>query len=769
MQIDRQSIFFFIILIIFLIIPNGNDESRFLKKEELIEKFKDQLKIAYKEHLNSRYETGYGNIIGFKLSYLDNLKGLKENQWPIHVFNNQNYWEEREEFSILPDIVSNEVKKFWGTDPIKNHSESAYLLNIAGKAYGEFSIMNLERLLGKFRWSESSFIKKDPKFVKENDSNVDKLDKIFEGLFTNETSLEKNRLNKSNEFSLSGGKISLSILNYNYNFFKTNQLTHNISLDDAILIHIRVDIKDYEEIKNFEFDSQGIYFQKTGSLITTTNSDIFFGIYGISHMTLNKENFMKLKLLMDQHLKLLDFDKIINLDYINNFVLRKKIECELILYLQLERTKFLIDQLNSIDKELLNPTGTTLPKNLPKIDVKNFLIYLPNCGKIFYKKPNSTFKGHKTNALTFHLKKLLRITFLLVFIQLFFFLRQVKKLNTPGKLSKISSKTLFLIAFQDFLIALFFLLMSTLSENLYFFLISIAMSLFVLSGIFELKLLIKIIFIQMNEGNSYWTFLKEKILRFFGSQYQENNALNNNSNNNQNHLYFLNLFFFFGFALSLLSTFLILNSLVWRLKYRIIFEYFSLILSNSFWIPQFFRNTIKNKKKSFTWEYIIVMSIIRMIPISYLCLYKQNLLSHHYDPYLFFLILFWFSFQICLLYLQILFGPRFWTDKNWIPKSYDYYRILDFDNLEKGHLSDILKKSKLEKDVDGVIKCKSTCSICISEINFIIYSNKKKSSKIKNDSYMITPCNHIFHSDCLENWLSYKLQCPVCRDDLPPV
>ena len=33
--------------------------------------------------------------------------------------------------------------------------------------------------------------------------------------------------------------------------------------------------------------------------------------------------------------------------------------------------------------------------------------------------------------------------------------------------------------------------------------------------------------------------------------------------------------------------------------------------------------------------------------------------------------------------------------------------------------------------------------------------------------YMVTPCRHIFHTACLEGWMRYRLQCPICRDVLP--
>jgi len=35
--------------------------------------------------------------------------------------------------------------------------------------------------------------------------------------------------------------------------------------------------------------------------------------------------------------------------------------------------------------------------------------------------------------------------------------------------------------------------------------------------------------------------------------------------------------------------------------------------------------------------------------------------------------------------------------------------------------------------------------------------------------YMVTPCRHVFHSTCLEGWMRFRLQCPICRENLPPL
>jgi transmembrane E3 ubiquitin-protein ligase len=35
--------------------------------------------------------------------------------------------------------------------------------------------------------------------------------------------------------------------------------------------------------------------------------------------------------------------------------------------------------------------------------------------------------------------------------------------------------------------------------------------------------------------------------------------------------------------------------------------------------------------------------------------------------------------------------------------------------------------------------------------------------------YMVTPCRHVFHAECLEGWMGLRLVCPVCREALPPL
>ena len=108
-----------------------------------------------------------------------------------------------------------------------------------------------------------------------------------------------------------------------------------------------------------------------------------------------------------------------------------------------------------------------------------------------------------------------------------------------------------------------------------------------------------------------------------------------------------------------------------------------------------FRNTLKNRRKSFTWEFAFGTSVIRVLPIYYFALVKGNPLRHRYDPILCIVVSVWLGVQLLLLVLQNQFGPRFWINEKWLPKAYEYQRLLSMKDLqEEGFSSELLENLK---------------------------------------------------------------------------
>ena len=84
--------------------------------------------------------------------------------------------------------------------------------------------------------------------------------------------------------------------------------------------------------------------------------------------------------------------------------------------------------------------------------------------------------------------------------------------------------------------------------------------------------------------------------------------------------------------------------------------------------------------------------------------------------------------------------------------SYEELMKLDEDNFDKGKgfSEQQLKKLRIEPYRNPNPKNKESCSICMSELNtkdFIIKLN----------------CSHIFHKDCIKEWLARKKTCAICK------
>ena len=55
---------------------------------------------------------------------------------------------------------------------------------------------------------------------------------------------------------------------------------------------------------------------------------------------------------------------------------------------------------------------------------------------------------------------------------------------------------------------------------------------------------------------------------------------------------------------------------------------------------------------------------------------------------------------------------------------------------------------------------------CVKNIRHYLFEFHTVKKNLYNKPFMKTPCGHVFHSDCLENWLNQKMECPSCRQEI---
>jgi Ring finger domain len=164
-----------------------------------------------------------------------------------------------------------------------------------------------------------------------------------------------------------------------------------------------------------------------------------------------------------------------------------------------------------------------------------------------------------------------------------------------------------------------------------------------------------------------------------------------------------------------------------------------LILSHSF-LPQIYLTARKGYKSTIKPSVIIVISLSRLLLVLYLFGYPNNFIgiSANYGYCCIFIL--YLMFQTGVIIFQNYY-PRFFLPKVCRPKVYSYFRDLALP-AEEG----------------------SECIICMTLLN----SPGNKNTDIVNfEKTMHAPCRHMFHEDCLKNWMLIKMECPTCRSSLP--
>ncbi|MBA0798907.1 hypothetical protein Gohar_009457, partial [Gossypium harknessii] len=159
-----------------------------------------------------------------------------------------------------------------------------------------------------------------------------------------------------------------------------------------------------------------------------------------------------------------------------------------------------------------------------------------------------------------------------------------------------------------------------------------------------------------------------------------------------------------------------------------------LLLLYSFWIPQIITNVIRDSRKPLHPHYILGMTITRLAIPLYIFGCPHNFMRIEPDKSWCICLVVFIGLQASILLLQHYLGSRWFIPRQILPEKYSYYRRFD---PEANHAID--------------------CVICMTSIDLAQRSR----------DCMVTPCDHFFHSGCLQRWMDIKMECPTCRRSLP--
>ena len=165
-----------------------------------------------------------------------------------------------------------------------------------------------------------------------------------------------------------------------------------------------------------------------------------------------------------------------------------------------------------------------------------------------------------------------------------------------------------------------------------------------------------------------------------------------------------------------------------------------IVISHSF-LPQIVLTARKGYKNSIKSSVIIMIALSRLSLLLYLfgCPVNFRMIPTDYKLCLGLIIYFFIQTAVVLIQNK---SPRFFLPRCCRPKIYSYFREIDE-----------------EKGIEA-----SECIICMTALNLLGHENPEV---INFSRAMHAPCRHIFHEDCLSNWMSLKMECPTCRSSLP--
>jgi hypothetical protein len=820
--------FFFMMLFLWIMSSNPNQEERypsFINKDEILEEFKANLNISHRALL-SDYSNGYGNITGFHLSYKDALDNRNISKWPDH----KDFFIEDQKYSILPNSISLRAANIWNSeghvvDLPKNRDDiadardgkkinsGAFPLNITGSLKGEFKNSQTDKMslvpinlplphylkkLYDYRLSER--LRRDRENNRDPDDDFDDNAKENANLKTSDFP-QDGEVRRIGNFTKPEGTIKVSLFN-----------DPPVQLDDTPIdingttpITLDLRLNDKAQSDEHIMSLFGVYHQDTGNIVVASRSAKFSGVFGLPKLNLQSGTYHdRTQWALRNEMNKTKYNEV-PFAGIESLVDASD-ECEYVGYFHIESTSLTREELQQIDYELSNPIGRP-HREVPHLKITGGMLYSPNCAVSL---EVGALDGVRDEMYDNSLRVTILLASIIMLSQIFVLIRQMSLTNTPSTLSKLSFWTISMMNMADGSLSIVCLLCSMVFNNLYIQFAVCAFLALTCSAIYEMKYAVKIYATQVNERQIDWrTMLQGTPIDVANERRDQVNASNasngatgaattpptvaateaRGTGTADESAISAELFTRHFFSM-LVFLFFVLNVITWPKKSRQFFEYFFITVFNSYWVPQIYRNTLRGSRASFSWEFIISTSILRLLPAMYIEVFK-NPFNHHKDIGFAIFLVIWLSIQISILFAQEALGPRFFLNDKYLPQAYDYHPVITKGDIESGFNFDteelVSDGSSSSNEDSRSLKYVTDCAICMQKLEVPIVNTQSNLTHtdtsattsllptptsaagiIARRKYMVTPCNHIFHTDCLENWMMYKLQCPVCRNNLPP-
>lgn len=603
-------------------------------------------------------------------------------------------------------------------------------------------------------------------------------------------------------------------------------------------------------------DLFGVHYPKMGSMVLSTTSEKFAGIFALPHFTLSERAFMLAQKVLNHTLmetikeQEADFTSTSNpwtsLPSSPSEVMFPVPHCELIVYLQQHPVEDASIDINELEQELRFPTGAAMPA-APKIKM-SALMFSPDCGFVlesmgppdFTPQQGLHLNGRRLEVQMQVTRRCILAFATLISAQLLLWSRQMKDTSTPSTRSRVSFYTISILALGDGLVLLGCLNLAMLREAVFLPLVATAFLAYLCVNFMGIEFMLAIWAVQAPERQERERERLRRMERWNGiartaqparatapaattsaagtdtlplpvtarrpadppiiitpdqdieaAEVEDGATIQNTAQAALGGAAFATSTFygkFYLLAIGILCTSLFATT--WPLMLRSLYTNALAFVYLSFWTTQIHRNVIRNCRKALRWEFVVGQSVLRLAPIAFFYTVPNNVLFVRNDINAAYVLAGWVWIQICALISQEILGPRFFVPNGWAPPAYDYHPILREEDEKAGSIMPIgftqatadPTSPTATKPGESKEKGKKIfdCAICTEDIEVPVVPSAGNgdgesvtsiaaSTIFSRRAYMVTPCRHIFHSQCLEGWMRYRLQCPICRENLPPL